>query len=123
MATRSVVRPTPNRATGRRTASLSRRFRSTLEQQRDAYIARGAAVDGTAYLANRLAGDEHLLVVQLEGTRKLIAETEDALQRIADGVYGNCQTCGEPIALERLEILPHARYCVACQQSAERRGS
>lgn len=30
--------------------------------------------------------------------------------------FGECQDCGEPIPLRRLEILPWAIYCVACQE-------
>ena len=38
-----------------------------------------------------------------------------ALARVDDGSYGMCGGCGEPIVPERLEILPAARYCLACQ--------
>lgn len=31
----------------------------------------------------------------------------------------NCQDCGEKIPQKRLEAVPNARYCVACQKLAE----
>jgi predicted RNA-binding Zn-ribbon protein involved in translation (DUF1610 family) len=33
-----------------------------------------------------------------------------------------CGRCGVPIARERLEILPDAQYCTACQQAVSERG-
>jgi DnaK suppressor protein len=48
-------------------------------------------------------------------TRQALADTTEALQRMNDGTYGTCQHCGERIPVERLEILPSARYCVPCQ--------
>lgn len=37
-----------------------------------------------------------------------------ALARIADGSYGICVACGEPISEERLEAVPHAPRCRKC---------
>lgn len=37
-----------------------------------------------------------------------------ALSRIADGTYGICVACGEPISEERLEAVPHAPRCRNC---------
>lgn len=45
-----------------------------------------------------------------------------ALQRIADGSYGRCESCGGAISPERLEALPHATQCIRCQEQAERQG-
>ena len=42
-----------------------------------------------------------------------------ALQRIEDGSYGRCGTCGAPIAPKRLEALPYATQCIACVRRAE----
>lgn len=39
---------------------------------------------------------------------------EEALRRIADGTYGICEECGAPIPKARLEIVPHARFCMKC---------
>lgn len=33
--------------------------------------------------------------------------------------FGRCHQCGEMIAFERLDALPHARYCIACKQREE----
>ena len=39
---------------------------------------------------------------------------EAALDRIANGTYGECVACGEPISEERLEAVPHAARCRNC---------
>ena len=51
--------------------------------------------------------------------RELIGIRE-ALERINRGSYGICESCSDPIALERLRRLPAARLCIDCQSSAER---
>lgn len=47
-----------------------------------------------------------------------LEETEAALRRLDQGGYGICETCGQPIPLERLEVIPHTRYCPTCQQAS-----
>ena len=41
---------------------------------------------------------------------------EEALDRLDSGEYGVCLACEQPIPAKRLEALPWARYCVACQE-------
>ncbi|MEZ5863567.1 MAG: TraR/DksA family transcriptional regulator [Geminicoccaceae bacterium] len=43
-----------------------------------------------------------------------IRRVEAALERMADGDYGWCVRCGEPIASGRLEADPAVPTCVAC---------
>jgi len=47
-----------------------------------------------------------------------LREIDDALRRISDGTYGVCEKCGGPIPKARLEIVPHARFCMKCLQDA-----
>ena len=49
-------------------------------------------------------------------TRQALADTTEALQRMNDGSYGVCLNCGNEIPIERLEVLPSARYCMDCQR-------
>lgn len=51
----------------------------------------------------------------LAAARQQLQDTEDALARLDDGTFGVCASCDEPVSPERLEILPAARLCVACQ--------
>jgi RNA polymerase-binding protein DksA len=50
-----------------------------------------------------------------------LALIDAALARIASGKYGICDTCGNPIAPERLEAMPHATMCVQCQSKSEKK--
>jgi RNA polymerase-binding transcription factor len=43
-----------------------------------------------------------------------------ALERIADGSYGYCLTCEEPIALKRLEFDPSVPTCIDCASGRQR---
>ena len=45
-----------------------------------------------------------------------LREIDGALNRLDDGGYGTCESCGERIASNRLKALPWARFCVACQE-------
>jgi DnaK suppressor protein len=52
---------------------------------------------------------------QMRGREELhLVAIEGALARIEAGTFGQCQTCGKPIAIERLEALPWAADCVDC---------
>ncbi len=42
-----------------------------------------------------------------------------ALQRITDGEYGECMSCGEAIAFGRLEVDPATPLCIQCAEQAE----
>ena len=44
-----------------------------------------------------------------------LADTENALAKIAAGKYGLCESCGKPIEPTRLQALPQARTCISCK--------
>lgn len=46
-------------------------------------------------------------------------DVDDALKRIDAGSYGLCEECEALIPPARLEVLPHARFCIACQSKRE----
>lgn len=47
-------------------------------------------------------------------TKIRLAQVESALARLANGAYGDCVQCGEPIAERRLEAHPEAPFCLEC---------
>ena len=51
-----------------------------------------------------------------------IESIDEALRRIEEGKYGDCEGCEKPVPPARLEALPYARFCVSCQESYERSG-
>lgn len=46
---------------------------------------------------------------------------EEALRRLYSDPknFGNCHTCGANVGFERLDALPHARYCIECKRKEE----
>jgi len=46
---------------------------------------------------------------------------DEALRRLyrSPERFGHCHNCGNLIAYERLDALPHARYCIDCKQREE----
>ncbi|MFD9130045.1 TraR/DksA family transcriptional regulator [Kitasatospora sp. NPDC059571] len=43
-----------------------------------------------------------------------LADLDQARERLERGDYGRCESCGEPIPAERLEVRPAAKTCVPC---------
>jgi RNA polymerase-binding transcription factor DksA len=63
--------------------------------------------EGTSMAVDRLAAvstQEHLLAT--------LDEVRRARRRIAEGGYGTCEVCGEPIPPARLEARPWANRCI-----------
>ncbi|HEX9749717.1 MAG TPA: TraR/DksA C4-type zinc finger protein [candidate division Zixibacteria bacterium] len=52
---------------------------------------------------------------------RFLYHLDQALRRIADGTYGNCEICGKEISHARLEAVPHARFCIACKEKEEQK--
>ncbi|MEJ2602819.1 MAG: TraR/DksA family transcriptional regulator [Gammaproteobacteria bacterium] len=46
--------------------------------------------------------------------RRELTLVRKALHRIADGTYGLCVDCEEPIEPARLKAYPHAGHCLRC---------
>ena len=49
-----------------------------------------------------------------------IRDIDDALRRLEQGGFGDCEQCGRPVGDERLEAKPWARYCIRHQTQADR---
>lgn len=52
--------------------------------------------------------------------KRKIEKIDDALERIEDGSYGECEECGVKVPKARLKVMPFAKYCVDCQERVER---
>ncbi|MGW4272808.1 TraR/DksA family transcriptional regulator [Streptomyces seoulensis] len=70
-------------------------------------------------LRQQAAAQAEVRIALAASARMVLADVEAALARLADGSYGGCHLCRRPIARERLEIVPQARYCARCQQVRE----
>ena len=79
----------------------------------------GAGQDQADMGATSFERDHELTVLNSE--RDKLAQIERALQRIDDGTYGVCESCGNPIGKLRLMAFPRATLCMTCKQREERR--
>lgn len=49
-----------------------------------------------------------------QNTLDLLSKANRALERVEEGTYGICESCGNAIPVERLEVLPYSTLCVEC---------
>ena len=56
------------------------------------------------------------LIENEQGTLELVNE---ALDRMAQGKFGQCVECGELISKPRLQAIPYARHCIRCARKLE----
>lgn len=55
-----------------------------------------------------------------ERERGLLKKVNEALERIEDGEYGECESCGEAIGVKRLMARPVAELCIDCKSEQEK---
>ena len=52
--------------------------------------------------------------------RKLIGKIREAMERLDDGTYGQCDSCEEQIGVARLKARPVTTMCIDCKTEQER---
>jgi DnaK suppressor protein len=87
--------------------SLEEQFRRSTDQLADLTVRSRQPHSGYA---------DDTLAALIASARRTVSDTAQALRRMAEGSYGTCEHCTAVIPLQRLEILPHARFCVPCQR-------
>lgn len=50
-----------------------------------------------------------------------LKKIDEALRRIDEGSFGECDSCGADIEVRRLEVRPTATLCIACKEEEERK--
>jgi DnaK suppressor protein len=63
--------------------------------------------------------DQELTLRLLGSENDALNQIEAAIQRIEDGSYGRCQTCGLKISESRLKAIPYAALCIHCALQQE----
>lgn len=66
-----------------------------------------------------LETDRNFLLRIRDRERRLIGKIREALERIEDGTYGICESCGDEIDLERLKARPVTTLCIECKRKQE----
>lgn len=64
--------------------------------------------------------DREINFILSDRERAKIKQIDDALERLEEGTYGVCDSCGLEIGEERMEAMPFTRLCRDCQQDQER---
>jgi DnaK suppressor protein len=95
------------------------RYRQVLAAQLSGEAA-GDSEGVHGWKASREGGADVALLESLDGT---VRQIDAALERLARGSYGVCETCGLPIAVARLQAVPFATRCVPCQSAREGGGA
>lgn len=64
---------------------------------------------------------DQLIEQSISNQQKLeLSEIDRALSKIFNKTYGICEMCEEDIDPARLEVKPHARYCILCREIVEK---
>lgn len=66
-----------------------------------------------------LESDRNFMLRIRDRENKLIKKIKSALERIEDGSFGICESCGEDIAIERLKARPVTTLCIDCKTKEE----
>jgi DnaK suppressor protein len=97
-----------------------RELRQTMN--RTAQDGREADLESAQDIADRAANsyNKEFLFSQSNNERQLLQMVDAALNRVREGTFGECISCGAEINLKRLEAVPWTRYCIACQEKLEK---
>jgi DnaK suppressor protein len=66
-----------------------------------------------------LEADRNFLLRIRDRESKLIKKIKQALERIENGTYGICESCGEEISVKRLKARPVTTQCIECKAKEE----
>jgi DnaK suppressor protein len=108
-----------------------KRFRKILEEKRESLLksARNMTAEAMTLDTNDLPDEMDLassegmqsFQFRLRGREKTFLEKIDrALKKIAEGEFGVCEDCEEPISVKRLEARPETTLCIRCKEDQER---
>jgi DnaK suppressor protein len=92
--------------------------RSVSRNQQDG---RQSDEDTAQDIADRAASsyNKEFLFHQSSSDRQTLQMVEGALERIKEGTFGDCISCGQEINPKRLEAVPWTRHCIECQEKLE----
>ena len=72
------------------------------------------------------ASDEQeldMMVSRINASSQVLAQIDDAIDRLESGVFNTCEECEGEIGERRLTVQPWAHLCVKCQRKLEEEGS
>jgi DnaK suppressor protein len=124
-----AVRPTAAKLTARQLTSLRTQLES--DRERTGMLIDTVVDEMGAFVSARrdtATDDEHdpegpTLAFErsqssaiLGSSQQHLTEIDAALHRMDEGRYGQCTSCGQGIALGRLQVRPQAALCISCAE-------
>lgn len=110
---------------------LLAKYRTLFVEQRNRLrCSFGLASESFRVSPDEMADETDLTMTEIDNTMRMrlkqrealyLRKVEQALQRIEDGTFGLCGSCGEDIDPRRLEARPTATHCFSCKEEMERR--
>ena len=90
-------------------------------QKTEDYSREADAEGGARDLADKASSSyaKELMFSMSNADRQLLQAMDDALERMEDGTYGECQNCGEEVGKKRLEAVAWAILCISCKELEE----
>jgi DnaK suppressor protein len=68
-----------------------------------------------------LESDRNFTLRIRDRERRLIGKLNEALEKIEDGTFGICETCGNQISEKRLMARPVTTLCIECKTEEEQK--
>jgi DnaK suppressor protein len=100
---------------------LERRLQELLSQADDTVSGMTAPKENFPDPTDRasLESDRNFMLRIRDRESKLIKKIKKALERIDNGTFGICETCGEDISIKRLKARPVTTQCIDCKTKEE----
>ncbi len=105
-------------------------IRKDLEKQRTTLLSEAGVIIGSGINPNQenlsdvgdqatAVADQNFLLRLKEREQKLLKKIDEALERIANGTFGICESCGGEIGFKRLKARPVTTLCIDCKTQQE----
>lgn len=105
-------------------------IRKELERQKEAILAEAGVLLGTGLNPGNEAlpdlgdqasaeADQNFTLRLREREQKLLKKIEEAIERINEGTFGICESCGGEISVKRLKARPVTTLCIECKTKQE----
>jgi DnaK suppressor protein len=105
-------------------------IRRELEQQRKALLNEAGVMIGQGLMIGSenlpdlgdqatAVADQNFMLRLKEREQKLLKKIDEALDRITQGTFGICESCGGEISFKRLKARPVTTLCIECKTRQE----
>jgi DnaK suppressor protein len=124
---RKAAKPAPAALPAERDLTEIRR---ELEQQRKALLNEAGVMIGQGLMIGSenlpdlgdqatAVADQNFMLRLKEREQKLLKKIDEALDRITQGTFGVCESCGGEISFKRLKARPVTTLCIECKTKQE----